>query len=183
MNSNSPKANLENHPLIRSYLTGLARALGETEEHDEVLESVREHIAEALSVQANPMDGKVVQQILDELGPVERIVAAQVEPHAMTQAPARSWATIGAGIVAIASLALVFLIPFVAIPLALGSLIIGVAVVIRQTSSRKLGAWIVIFISSLTLVIALAGAFFLLPAGTDGGVQSSVPAKSAALGR
>lgn len=184
MKTDSRKATMTTHPLVHSYLTSLARALGETEDHDEVLESVREHIAEALSMQADPMDGKTVQKVLEELGPIERIIATQAEPPAAAQPPTRSWALISVGIFAVASLALVLVIPFVAIPLALGCLAIGVVAATQQAPRRKRAGWIcIIVISALTLTIALFGALFFLTLGTTTVVPGSpAPAESTSVG-
>lgn len=185
MNTDSRKTKMTNHPLVHSYLTNLARALGETEDRDEVLESVREHIAEALATHADPTDGKTVQKVLDELGPIERIIAMQAEPPAAAHALTRSWAPISVGIIAVASLALVLVMPFVAIPLALSCLTIGVVAATQKAPQRKRAPWVIIvIISALTLAIALFGVLFSLPGGTTTVVpQSPTPADTTSVGR
>ncbi|MBN9141446.1 MAG: hypothetical protein J0H23_11530 [Micrococcales bacterium] len=154
MNANHERRSQD--PMIAAYLDSLARELTGTENRDEVLQSVREHIDEALASAPEPVDAATVRAILDELGPVERISAGQDRPAAVP-APRRQWVLLVTGALAVASLALVLVLPFVSVPLALATLAVGIVALVRRRESRR-GGWAVVIVSSLTLVVALVAA-------------------------
>ena len=186
MNDARPAAGDLSHPLIAAYLDNLARELDGAEDRDEVVQSVREHIAEALSRAPESTDSASasVRAVLDELGPIERITAMQDRSPSFME-PGPPWILIGVGILAVASFALVFVVPFVAIPLAVATLAIGVMAVARHRHrhrDRKRAGWAIVVISTLTLIAALIGALIFVRWGpsapTDGPTRSPVPAES-----
>jgi len=110
-------------PVVDSYLRDLDQALKGREEQPEVLESIREHIEEALARSSDSeSDADRVRQVLNELGPVERIVAALPTESGTAISPVQGTAPIQAGlkeavwpdalILIIALLALLSVFPF-----------------------------------------------------------------------
>jgi hypothetical protein len=167
------------HPLITAYLESLSRELEDSDERQEVLQSIREHIADALAASAMSDERAAVRAVLDDLGPVERIVAAGARPVVSVQG--RPWLMIAAATLAVLSLTTVALLPFVTIPVALGTLTLGVVAVARRRRHERAIAWAVVVISGVTLAIALVGALFAVrwapsgPANEQTGTPTEVP--------
>ena len=80
MNADAVNKKLPESSLISAYLTSLERALAQSEDRDEIVASVREHIADALSAEEDVPDPRAVRLVLDELGPVERIANLSRSP-------------------------------------------------------------------------------------------------------
>lgn len=168
------KEQLPDSPLITAYVTSLERALAHAEDRDEIVTSVCEHIVEALG-DSDPADPETVRSVLEELGPVERIAAVSgaTTPGGESDAPSNSWAAKAAAVAAFLSLVLVYVLPFIAVPLAIGSLLSGL-LMLPGNSSRHGPAWLAIAVSTASLLIVLLGALFFLPQG-DPVPAGSVP--------
>lgn len=166
MKAESIKEQLPNSPLIAAYVTSLERALAHSEDRDEIVASVCEHIVEALC-DTDPADPETVRLVLEDLGPVERIAALSgaTTPGSEPAAPPNSWAAKAAAMAAFLSLVLVFVIPFIAVPLAIGALLSGLLMLPGNSSRRGPTAWLAITVSTASLLIALLGAAFFLPQG------------------
>ncbi|GAA3287804.1 MULTISPECIES: HAAS signaling domain-containing protein [Arthrobacter] len=166
MNADAVNKKLPESSLISAYLTSLERALAQSEDRDEIVASVREHIADALSAEEDVPDPRAVRLVLDELGPVERIanLSTEISPSAEALPASRPWGTVIASIAAGLSLILVFIVPFVAVPLAVVTLISGI-LILNKGRRRSPAAWLPIIVSTVTLLAALIGAAFFLPKG------------------
>ena len=178
MNADAIKKPLPNSPLVVAYLADLEHSLAHSADREEIVASVREHIIDALgSGQHAP---EAVRTILDELGPVERIVREASGSAAEREGHAASWGNVAATVAAFLSLVLVFILPFVAVPLAFGALIAGIVTFPRGSSRRSAVEWLPILISITSLLITLLGALFLLPQGdpvpASPALEQSVPA-------
>lgn len=170
MNADAANKQLPDSPLISAYITSLERALAQSEDRDEIVASVREHIVDALGAENGTPEPRAVRIVLDELGPVERIASFSTEMKSSTEGPHGSekpWGTIIASVAACLSLVLVFVIPFVAVPLAAAALASGILILVlgKSRSHRSPATWFPIIISSVTLLVALVGAAFFLPSG------------------
>lgn len=181
MNATRNGSNGARHPLVMAYLDSLERELAGSENRSEIVQSVREHIDEALATAPEPSDATTVQEVLNELGPVERISAVEERPAAAV-APRRQWGLLLAGVLAVISLGLVLILPFVSIPMAIATLAIGVVSLVHRTESRGAG-WTVVIVSTLTLLVALAAWFFFLrpvpgPIGDPTGIPTEVGSTS-----
>ena len=156
---------MNKHPLVEAYLADLDRALrgSDPREHAEILASVAEHIDEALPDAPSTGD---VSRVLAELGPVDAIAASTTpaEPHDTGHPP--RWLPALSLAMAGASLALLLLNPFVALPLALAALVMGLVQLRADTSSRPL-TWAAVAVSTATLLGAAILAFLLLSVGQD----------------
>ena len=112
--------------LVEAYLGDLDRALlgSDPREHAEIMEAVREHLAELLPSGAELVD---VQRVLAELGPVEAI-ASNASPG-MVPAAAPQKRTDIVPIVALAAAvvaaATVVPMPFVGVPLSISALVLA----------------------------------------------------------
>lgn len=181
MNAEAQNQPLSESRLVAAYVADLERVLAQSAEKDEIVASVREHITEALD--AGPQDTEAVQRVLEELGPVERIareagIGAAVRAEAAPRPT--SWGAGAAAVAAFLSLLLVFVMPFIAVPLAIGALIAGIVTFPRGPSQRSPADWLAIGVSTASLLIALLGALFLLPQGDPAVVPAgSVPGESA----
>ena len=163
-----------NIPIVDAYLRDLDRALAGRDDQAEVLESVREHIDEALDIPAGgESESERVRRVLDDLGPVERIAAAlPVDP---ASAPSDSiWADVVIMLAAFASIALIIFVPFVAIPLAVATLTWSIVGLIRvRAPHRRLGFLrVTVVASTLSLLLVAFAAAFLLPRGQTGEITS-----------
>lgn len=178
MKAEITKEQLPNSPLIAAYVTSLERALAHSEDRDEIVASVCEHIVEALR-NTDPADPERVRLVLEELGPIERIAtfsgASTPGVNAVVPTP---WAANTAAVAAFLSLGLVFVLPFIAVPLAIGALLSGLLMLPGNSSRRGPTAWLAITVSTTSLLIAILGALFLLPQG-EPVPASSFPAQTA----
>lgn len=179
MKAEITKEQLPNSPLIAAYVTSLERALAHSEDRDEIVASVCEHIVEALR-NTDPADPERVRLVLEELGPIERIAtfSGASTPGVNPVVPSNSWAANTAAVAAFLSLGLVFVLPFIAVPLAIGALLSGLLMQPGNSSRRGPAAWLAITVSTTSLLIAILGALFLLPQG-EPVPASSFPAQTA----
>jgi len=164
-----------NNPIVDSYLRSLDRALAGRDDHAEILESVREHIDEALSAPAgNESDSERVQRVLGELGPVERIAAALPEDPTAAAPADTIWADVVIMLAAFASIALIIFVPFAAIPLAVTTLTWSIVGLVRvKQPSRRLGFLrVTVVASTLSLLLVAFAAAFLLPSERTGEITS-----------
>lgn len=177
MNADAQKQ-LTDSPLINAYLASLERALIASPDREEIVSSVREHITDALGV--GPWDADAVRTVLNELGPVERIASLSEASTGVAEPeiPSKSWGAVAATAAAFLSLVLVLVVPFVAVPLAVGALVAGLVTLPRKPLRRRSTDWLAIGLSAATLLIALLGALFFLPQGepVPAGPGSSAPA-------
>jgi uncharacterized membrane protein len=159
--------------LIDAYLSDLDHALSglDQSERADVLLSVREHIADALSERPEPLSAADVEIVLSQLGPVERIAgAANISasaPHAGGTDENPRWPKgMAAVLIALAIVSLIILpMFFLALPLALGVTICAViGVRANKGSASRVPYWIATALGSLTLFIALIMTFGLVAA-------------------
>ena len=176
----SPHAS-STHPLVAAYLTDLERALATTDPHEreDTLAAVREHIEDALG--GAPQDAATAQAVLSDLGPVERIAATATPADRPTVvAPAASTDLTSAGLLlfAAASFAVVFALPLVAAPVAVGTLV-GTLVQLRRTRGQRGMLRAGLALSIATLLVTVLMAMFLLSASPGAPVPGDVePAQS-----
>lgn len=173
------------HPLVVAYLADLDRALAGTDPHEraDTVAAIREHIDDALD--GAPQDTATTMAVLADLGPVERIAAtatpaAAALPVAPAPAPThegRSMVLLGC---AVFSLFLVFALPWVAAPIAVGTLIVTVLHLRRSGGGeRYLRAAAVLSIA--TIIVAALLATLLLSTGDNGpSPDDVVPVESSA---
>jgi len=151
--------------LVEAYLGDLDRALlgSDPREHAEIMEAVREHLAELLPSGAELVD---VQRVLAELGPVEAI-ASNASPG-MVPAAAPQKRTDIVPIVALAAAvvaaATVVPMPFVGVPLSISALVLALVHLRTRRAGRRL-SWAALIIAGATLLCAIALALTLLPVG------------------
>lgn len=143
--------------LADEYLRDLDLALQDVSEVErrDTLHSVRQRLNETL---ADPGTVEAVQQVINELGSVDDI-ARMCTPAATSR---RSTPIRIALILALVALAISLWMPYVTVPLAIGTLIVGI-VSLRRSSAKT--AWLTISVSALSLLIVAALALLLLPAG------------------
>lgn len=167
------------HPLVEAYLADLDRALRGTDprERAETLAAIAEHIDDAL---AGDTDSASVRRVLSDLGPVEAI-AATTEPAAAPGGQGARWLPPVTLVMAGAGLALLVVNPFLAIPLALASLVIAVVLLRTDRRSRAV-SWAAAAVAGATLLGALALALLLLSVGQDDDPVPS-PVESATMER
>jgi len=176
---------MEQHPMVEAYLAELDRALigCDSREHAETVSAVREHLADAVPLDASR---EQVQRTLDELGPVEAIAAAATTGAVPCTAPENaagvtSFFTIGILATAIVGAVLLVPVPFLAVPLTIVALVMGI-VRVRTARRDKYLAWAAVVIASVTLVAALVLAMTLLAARMESTAttpQQSVPLQTA----
>ncbi|GHG49428.1 hypothetical protein GCM10011331_11980 [Flavimobilis marinus] len=156
---------MNKHPLVEAYLADLDRALrgSDPRERAETLASITEHLDEALG---NAPSTDAVRQVLAELGPVDAIAASTTpaEPHHAAQPP--RWLPALSLAMAGASLALLLLNPFIALPLALAALVMGIVQLRSDASSRPL-TWAAVAVSTATILGAVILAILLLSVSQD----------------
>ncbi|MBD7996398.1 hypothetical protein H9639_13925 [Arthrobacter sp. Sa2CUA1] len=178
MNADAIKKPLPDSPLVAAYLADLEHALAHSADREEIVASVREHIIDALD--AGQHAPEAVRTILHELGPVERIAREASGSAAEPESRTATWGNVAATVAAFLSLILVFILPFVAVPLAFGALVAGLVTFPRGSSRRRAVDWLPILISAASLTITLLGALFFLPAGdpvpAGPALEQSVPA-------
>lgn len=156
---------MNKHPLVEAYLADLDRALhgSDPREHAETLASVAEHIDEALG--SSP-DTAAVRQVLAELGPVEAIAATTTPAVATAPTPGPRWLPALTLVMSGIGLALLLVNPFVALPLALAALVMGIVQLRSDASSRPL-TWAAVAVSTATILGAVILALLLLSVGQD----------------
>lgn len=150
------------HPLVRAYLGDLDRALtgSDAREHAETMAEITEHLDQSVPPES---DVAHVRRVLAELGPVESIAAvAQPAPQ---QTPGVDPLALATVIAAGAVVVLLFLMPFVAVPLALIALILGVVQLRTRRTSRTL-AIVGVVLAAVPLAVVILVAVFLLQVGT-----------------
>ena len=181
MSAKSKRSPIANQPIAVAYLVSLDRALVGSENREEIVASVREHIEDALGqVDGDSDEGAIVQKTLKNLGPVERIVSMQgvdspVDSPVDSSTESR-WQVSLFAILAAASLVLVFVVPIVAILLATVALTWGIFQLRRSDRHRSRSMMIlVVVISGLTLVIAILGTIFLLPRSSSSTINDPIP--------
>lgn len=156
---------MNKHPLVEAYLADLDRALrgSDPRERAETLASITEHLDEALG---NAPSTDAVRRVLAELGPVDAIAASTTpaEPHHAAQPP--RWLPALSLAMAGASLALLLLNPFIALPLALAALVMGIVQLRSDASSRPL-TWAAVAVSTATILGAVILAILLLSVSQD----------------
>lgn len=170
------------HPLVAAYLSDLELALGDTDpqEREDTLAAIREHIEEALD--GSSRDAAAAAAVLSGLGPVERIAATATPAVAASTTPAdaalsaSAWTSTALLTCAVVSFIGVFVFPWVAAPVAVGT-IVGAAVLLRRGSGRAGFLRTSIAFSIVTLLIAVLLAAFLLSSSPADPVPSDpVPA-------
>lgn len=183
MSAESKEPSITDNPLVAAYLRSLDRALIGTENQQEVIESVREHIAEALAADgADSANSALVHEVLNDLGPVERIASTQGAAGPIPPPMEPAWPVVIAVIIAGASLPLAFAAPLIAAGIAIVALVWSI-VRLRGAGSRSHPALLltVIILSSLTLVVTLIGAIFLLRGSNTVTIHSPVPVGSSVI--
>jgi hypothetical protein len=168
------------HRLLTAYLADLDRALlaVDPQERADTLASVREHVADALAGAVDPTDEQV-RRIVDELGPVERIAAACTPAVPGPPPDGGQWVGPALFISSVVSLALVVIVPWLAITIAAVCLVVTLIRLRRPGGPRALLRAAAV-LSAVTLLATLAAAaFFLSSESTDGpatsGVQTAEP--------
>lgn len=145
-------------PLAEAYLSDLARALGATEERDEIVQSVREHICDALEDLDRAERLQALPLILEQLGPTERLAEASAIEPATPAATGTISAAIAAIGVAFLSAVLTVAAPLVGAVLAVGSIVFSVALGRRERRLER-HAW------AYALALTVAGATLVYAAG------------------
>jgi uncharacterized membrane protein len=175
--------------LIDAYLSDLDHALSglDQSERVDVLVSVREHIADALSERPEPLSTADVEIVLSQLGPVERIAsAANISaslPHVGGTDEKPRWSkAIAAVLIAlsIVSLVILLIMPFLSLALALGITICAViGVRANKGSASRVPYWIATALGSFTLLIGLlfvvGGFLFAVHSSTFSPATTVVP--------
>lgn len=160
----------EKHPLVEAYLADLDRALSgaDPREREDAIAGVREHIESLLA--EGQHDSTTVEAVLGQLGPVEQI-ASEATPamHDTSGWPSTTGAIL-LGLSVLSAL-LALLIPFAAVPLALG---VGITAVMgaRRANADKGLYWAALSLSAAALVVVALGAFFALRADREGPVPA-----------
>ena len=164
------------HPMVEAYLADLDRALSGSDprEHAETMSAVREHLADAIVLDAT---AEQVRHALDELGPVEAIAAGTTRAAPSPERAGIDGLAISTLIAAAAGMLLLVPLPFIGAPLALIALITGIAH-LRSTRQGKPLAWAAIVISTLTLVTSLVLAMTLLASNNSLKPQQPRPVQS-----
>lgn len=156
--------------LALAYLADLERALADADprQRAETLAAVQERLEDAVAGDNGAED---VRRALDELGPVEAIAA-----EADSGSPQRSsrWPAVAAALSAGVALVLLVVMPYVAIPLALATLVIGLVQLKHGTESRPL-AIATVALSATTLVLAVLLSLTLLSFSSDSGPSTTGP--------
>lgn len=140
--------------LADAYMNDLELALrnvSEAERQDTIM-SVHQRLSEAL---ADPGTVEGVRQVIDEIGSVEDI-ASMCTPAAPPQAPAPSRLPL---LLAFVALAMTLWMPYISVPLAIGTLIAGISQ-LRRDPMR--GARLTIWISTASLLIVAVLMLLLL---------------------
>lgn len=152
-------------PLVAAYLADLDRALigAHPQERADTLAAVREHLDAALD---EDHDKEAALAVLADLGPVERI-AASATPAAERPVPKvdTDWTARALLTCALVALAIVWAVPWVAAPVAIGTLIMA-SVQVRRGSRRSGTIYASIVLSVVTLLVAAVMALVLLPVET-----------------
>ena len=175
MSADAKNKHLTDSPLVAAYLTSLESALAHSPDREEILSSVREHITDALG--PGSQDPQAVRSVLAELGPVEQIAnLSDASMAAGLESPSTSWGSVAATVAAFLGLVLVFILPFAAVPLAVGALVAGLVTLPRKPFRRRSTDWLAISVSTATLLIALLGALFILPQGEPEPADPGSPA-------
>ncbi len=150
------------HPLVRAYLGDLDRALtgSDAREHAETMAEITEHLDQSVPPES---DAVHVRRVLAELGPVESIAAvAQPAPQQKPGVDPLALATVTA---AGAAVVLLFLMPFVAVPLAVIALVLGVVQLRTRRTSRTL-AIVGVVLAAVPVVMVILLAVFLVQVRT-----------------
>ena len=175
-------------PLVVAYLADLERALAGTDPHEraDTLAAIREHIEDALD--GTTQDTAATMAVLAGLGPVERIAATATPAHtpavaptptvAPTSAPTRERVSLALLGCAVASLALVFALPWVATPIAVVTLVVAI-MQLRRHAGREgfLRTSVVLSIATILVSALLALGLFTTgsPAPVPDGIESVQP--------
>ena len=156
------------HPLVAAYLADLERALAgaDPQEREDTLTAIREHIDDALD--GAPQDTATATAVLSDLGPVERIAATatpattQATTQAVALPPATpDWTSSALLACAVASFVVVFTLPWVAAPIAVGTLVAAV-LQLRRDAGREGRLRVAAAFSIATLLVAVLLATFLV---------------------
>lgn len=168
--------------LVSAYLADMERALRHADpgERDEVLAAVTEHIEQALAEKPQPISGADVEDVLADLGPVDR-VAAGLDQDAGRGTTARRpgarprWAPAATVFVGALSLPLIVVNPVLAALAAVVAVTAGVVGSRSQDGSQRglyrLGAALGI----VSLVLLLVAALTLLASGSNPPAEPSPP--------
>lgn len=172
--------------LVDAYLADLQRALRnvEADEREEVVASVREHIETALLEHRGEPTSGDVEALLRQLGPVEQI--AQDAGDGLSRSGGETGnvqSREGWILVALAVASLLFVvIPFVAVPLALGVVVTAAISMRGKHGPVRRRYRIAAVLSGLALVITVLLALFLLAArsaySSPAGPETGVPVES-----
>lgn len=165
--TNEARTTMQHQPMVEAYLEELDRALVGTDprEHAETMAAIREHLADALPIDASSAR---VRQVLDELGSVDTIAGSVTHPDESAVADGNGIAPVALVSLACALAGAVFLVPlpFAGVSLALIALVAGVAH-LRSTQRGRQLAWVGVIIATVTLLVALVFALTLLSDGAD----------------
>ncbi|MDO5503830.1 MAG: DUF1700 domain-containing protein [Actinomycetia bacterium] len=161
------------HPLVQAYLADLDRALTGSEEREraETLSAITEHLDQRLSHGADEAE---VRRVLGELGSVDTI-ADTATPQAAVAHEERSHPLAAIALAsAVAAAVLLIVMPFVALPLAVLALTVGLIHLITRRPGRGMAVAGVI-LATATLLASIVLAFTLF--ATDSGEPQSDPAQ------
>ncbi|HEX8497898.1 MAG TPA: hypothetical protein VF661_11950 [Actinomycetales bacterium] len=161
-------------PLVDAYLSELADALSEANPRDraDIIAGIEEHLEHSLSKDRDPAH---VRQVLDALGPADRIAAeAGIEAPAREATVPASWLASTGLVVAALSVVLLAVNPFAAVPAALVAVVLClISLRVEPQHRRRAGAGL--GVAAVPIVFALVVMSFLM---SIRGTSEVVPARS-----